>query len=48
QSFQLNIPYANEAKAVLMHNLLANVCAYLPAVSASSPIFEGHFGDYVD
>jgi gamma-glutamyl:cysteine ligase YbdK (ATP-grasp superfamily) len=48
QSFQLNIPYADEAKAVLMHNLLAVVCAYLPAVSASSPIYEGHFGDYVD
>ncbi|MEM2466656.1 MAG: glutamate-cysteine ligase family protein [Candidatus Bathyarchaeia archaeon] len=48
QSFQLNIPYACEAKAVQMHNLLANVCAYLPAVSASSPIFEGRLGDYVD
>jgi gamma-glutamyl:cysteine ligase YbdK (ATP-grasp superfamily) len=48
QSFQLNIPYADEAKGILMHNLLANVCAYLPAVSASSPIYEGHFGDYVD
>jgi len=48
QSFQLNIPYADETKAILMHNLLANVCAYLPAVSASSPIYEGCFGDYVD
>ncbi|MEM2917867.1 MAG: glutamate-cysteine ligase family protein [Candidatus Bathyarchaeia archaeon] len=48
QSFQLNIPYACEAKAILMHNLLANVCAYLPAVSASSPIYEGRLGDYVD
>ncbi|MEM4713498.1 MAG: glutamate-cysteine ligase family protein, partial [Candidatus Bathyarchaeia archaeon] len=48
QSFQLNISYADEAKAVLLHNLLANVCAYLPAVSASSPIFEGCPGDYVD
>lgn len=48
QSFQLNIPYADEEKAVQVHNLLANVCAYLPAVSASSPIYEGHFGDYVD
>jgi carboxylate-amine ligase len=48
QSFQLNIPYTDESKAILMHNLLAVVCAYLPAVSASSPIYEGHFGDYVD
>ncbi len=48
QSFQLNIPYNDEAKAVLMHNLLANVCAYIPAVSASSPIYEGCLGGYVD
>jgi len=48
QSFQLNIPYGGEAKAILMHNYLANVCAYLPAVSASSPIYEGRFGNYVD
>ncbi|MEM3578805.1 MAG: glutamate-cysteine ligase family protein [Candidatus Bathyarchaeia archaeon] len=48
QSFQLNLPYANEDKAVLMHNLLANVCAYLPAVSASSPIYEGFLGSYAD
>ncbi|MEM2879544.1 MAG: glutamate-cysteine ligase family protein [Candidatus Bathyarchaeia archaeon] len=48
QSFQLNLPYAREAKAVLMHNLLANICAYLPAVSASSPIYEGCLGEYVD
>lgn len=48
QSFQLNIPYSNEERAVQVYNLLANLCAYLPAVSASSPIYEGHFGDYVD
>jgi len=48
QSFHLNLPYFDEEKAVSMHNLLANVCAYLPAASASSPIYEGKFGDYVD
>ncbi|MEM2104521.1 MAG: glutamate-cysteine ligase family protein [Candidatus Bathyarchaeia archaeon] len=48
QSFQLNLPYFDEAKGVLIHNLLANVCTYLPAVAASSPIYEGCFGDYVD
>jgi len=48
QSFQLNLPYSSEGKAVLMHNLLANICAYLPAVSASSPIYEGRLGEYVD
>ncbi|MEM3652633.1 MAG: glutamate-cysteine ligase family protein [Nitrososphaerales archaeon] len=48
QSFQLNLPYLNEKDAILMHNLLANVCAYLPAVAASSPIYEGRFGEFVD
>lgn len=48
QSFQLNIPYFDEDKAVLMHNLLASICAYLPAISASSPIYEGKLGSYVD
>lgn len=48
QSFQLNLPYFNEEKALLMHNILANVCAYLPAISASSPIYEGKLGEHVD
>jgi gamma-glutamyl:cysteine ligase YbdK (ATP-grasp superfamily) len=48
QSFQLNLPYANEKEGILLHNLLAMVCAYLPAVAASSPIWEGKMGGSVD
>jgi len=48
QSFHLNLPYSNENTGVLLYNLLAEVCAYLPAISASSPIFEGRMGPYVD
>jgi carboxylate-amine ligase len=48
QSFQLNLPYANEASGVLLHNILAYLCAYLPALAASSPIYEGRFGENVD
>ncbi|MGQ9624656.1 MAG: glutamate-cysteine ligase family protein [Candidatus Bathycorpusculaceae bacterium] len=48
QSFQLNLPYSNEGKGIALHNLLANLCAYLPAVSASSPISEGKPGENVD
>ncbi len=48
QSFQLNLPYLNEKEAILMHNALAELCAFLPAVSASSPIYEGKLGRYVD
>jgi gamma-glutamyl:cysteine ligase YbdK (ATP-grasp superfamily) len=48
QSFHLNLPYSNEADGVRLHNLLAGLCAYLPAISASSPIFEGKLRSHVD
>ncbi|MEM2999420.1 MAG: glutamate-cysteine ligase family protein [Candidatus Bathyarchaeia archaeon] len=48
QSFHLNLPYSKEANGILLHNLLACLCAYLPAISASSPIFEGTLGPNVD
>ncbi len=48
QSFQLNLPYANEKSCVLLHNLLAEVCAFLPAITASSPIYESKLGECVD
>ena len=48
QSFHLNLPYAKEADGVLQHNLLANICAYLPAIAASSPIYEGGLHKKVD
>jgi gamma-glutamyl:cysteine ligase YbdK (ATP-grasp superfamily) len=48
QSFQLNLSYAGEKSAMLVHNLLAVVCAYVPAIAASSPIFEGELVSSVD
>ena len=48
QSFHLNLPYSTEAKGILLHNMLAGLCAYLPAISASSPIYEGMTGPNVD
>ncbi len=48
QSYQLNLPYASERDGVLLHNLLAQVSVYLPAVAASSPIYESKFGDDTD
>jgi carboxylate-amine ligase len=48
QSFHLNLPYSREKKGIVLHNLLAGLCAYLPAVSAASPLFEGTFGPNVD
>jgi carboxylate-amine ligase len=48
QSFHLNLPYAREEMGVRLHNLLAGLCAYLPAIAASSPICEGNVGPNVD
>lgn len=48
QSFQLNLPYRNEKSGIQLHNVLANLCAYLPAITASSPFYEGKLGEYVD
>ena len=48
QSFQINLPYSSEEKAVCLHNALAYLCAYLPAISASSPICEGYITPYID
>jgi len=48
QSFQLNLPYKNEQEAVKLYNALTNVLPYLPALAASSPIYESKIGEYVD
>lgn len=48
QSYQLNLPYSDEKSGVILHNLLANICPYLPAIAASSPIYEGKLEKYVD
>jgi gamma-glutamyl:cysteine ligase YbdK (ATP-grasp superfamily) len=48
QSFQLNLASFRENEAVRLHNELLHLCAYLPAISASSPIFEGKLGPNID
>ena len=48
QSFHLNLPYETDTDAAQIHNQLTNLCTYLPAVTASSPIFEGKEGADVD
>jgi gamma-glutamyl:cysteine ligase YbdK (ATP-grasp superfamily) len=48
QSFQLNLSYSDERSGILIYNILANVCTYLPAMAASSPIYEGALGENVD
>lgn len=48
QSFQLNLPYRNEREAVKLYDALATILPYLPAVAASSPVYESKIGDFVD
>ncbi len=48
QSLHLNLPYGNEEEGIKLHNQLAGLCAYLPAISASSPVCEGRLGSNVD
>jgi gamma-glutamyl:cysteine ligase YbdK (ATP-grasp superfamily) len=48
QSFHLNLPYQKEADAIQTHNQLTNLSAYLPAITASSPIYEGKSGQDKD
>lgn len=48
QSFHLNLPYQTNKDSSQIHNQLANLCAYLPAVTAASPIFEGKEGPDTD
>ena len=48
QSFQINLPYSTESEAVSLHNALAHLCTYLPAISASSPICESQLTSYID
>lgn len=48
QSFQLNLSHSNERKAVKLYNALANILPYIPAISASSPIYESKVGEFID
>ncbi len=48
QSFQLNLPYRNESEAMRLYSALSNILPYLPAIAASSPIYESRKGAYVD
>jgi gamma-glutamyl:cysteine ligase YbdK (ATP-grasp superfamily) len=48
QSFHLNLSYQKEKDGVLLHNLLTNICPYLPAISSASPIYEGRIHPAVD
>jgi len=48
QAFQLNLSYGNEKEAIKLHNALTNLLPYIPAISASSPVYESRISKYAD
>jgi gamma-glutamyl:cysteine ligase YbdK (ATP-grasp superfamily) len=48
QAFQLNLPYGNEKEAIQLHNALVNLLPYIPAITASSPVYESKISEYAD
>lgn len=48
QSSHVNLPFGSEPETTLLHNAIACLLPYLPALTASSPICEGKLGPYAD
>jgi carboxylate-amine ligase len=48
QSCHVNLPFGTEQETVVLHNAIACLLPYLPALAASSPLYEGALGPHVD
>ena len=48
QCSHINLPFGTEQQTVTLHNAIACLLPYLPALTASSPIIEGKLGPSVD
>ncbi len=48
QATHVNLPFGSERETMALHNAIACLIPYLPALAASSPIFEGKLGPAVD
>ena len=48
QSCHINLPFGSEEETVALHNAIVCLLPYLPALTASSPMFEGRIGPAVD
>ncbi len=47
QSCHINLPFGSEDETVLLHNAIACLLPYLPALAASSPLYGGRLGPNV-
>lgn len=48
QAAHVNLPFGSEPQSIALHNAIACLLPYLPAIAASSPIYEGRLGPFVD
>lgn len=48
QSCHVNLPFGSEAETMRLHTAVLCLLPYLPALAASSPIYEGRLGSAVD
>lgn len=48
QSCHINLPFGTEEETVALHNAIVCLLPYLPALTASSPMFAGSLGPDVD
>lgn len=48
QCCHINLPFGTEGETMALHNAISCLLPYLPALSASSPIYEGRLGPHVD
>lgn len=48
QAAHVNLPFGSERETMWLHNAIACLLPYLPAIAASSPIYEGRIGPHLD
>jgi gamma-glutamyl:cysteine ligase YbdK (ATP-grasp superfamily) len=48
QASHVNLPFGTEEETMRLHTAIACLIPYLPALAASSPIYEGRIGPFVD
>jgi carboxylate-amine ligase len=48
QASHVNLPFGTEEETMRLHTAIALLLPYLPALCASSPIYEGRLGRHVD
>ncbi|MBK6265403.1 glutamate--cysteine ligase [Marivirga sp. S37H4] len=48
QSMHINLPFGNDEEFYVLHEAIRHLMPLIPALSASSPLFEGGKGEFLD